>query len=93
MRTSGRNSSSARQKIPARKTPAVPYGEEYSTKVDLAADPVIPYMSSEALQKLITKRREEMVDAAKKMEFIEAARLRDEILAMEERLAKMISEA
>ncbi len=93
VRTSGRNSSSARQKIPARKTPAVPYGEEYSTKVDLAADPVIPYMSSEALQKLITKRREEMVDAAKKMEFIEAARLRDEILAMEERLAKMISEA
>lgn len=93
VRTSGRNSSSPRQKIPAKKTPAVPYGEEYSTKVDLAADPVIPYMSSEALQKLITKRREEMVDAAKKMEFIEAARLRDEILAMEERLAKMISEA
>ena len=50
-------------------------------------------MSSEALQKLITKRREEMVDAAKKMEFIEAARLRDEILALEERLSKLTQDA
>lgn len=68
------------------------YGEEFSTKVNLAADPVIPYLSAEALQKLITKRRVEMVDAAKKMDFIEAARLRDEVLAMEEKLAGMTSD-
>ncbi|MDE6485042.1 MAG: excinuclease ABC subunit UvrB [Duncaniella sp.] len=61
----------------------VPYEQEYSTKVDLAADPVIGYMGADELQRLITKRRTEMVDAAKRMDFIEAARLRDEIVKME----------
>ncbi len=94
VKTSGRNSTAPKQKLPAKKkTEAVPYASEYSTGVNLAADPVIPYMSADALQKLITKRREEMVDAAKKMEFIEAARLRDEILAMEERLSKLVKES
>ena len=73
------------------KAKSVPYAEEYSTKVNLAADPVIPYLSADALQKLITKRRLEMVEAAKRMDFIEAARLRDEVLAMEEKLASMPS--
>ncbi len=67
-----------------KKPQPIPYAEEYSTKVNLAADPVIPYLSPEALQKLITSKRVEMVEAAKRMDFIEAARLRDEILAMEE---------
>lgn len=67
----------------------VPYASEYSTKVDLAADPVMSYLSADALQKLISKRRSEMVECARKMEFIEAARLHDEILAMEEKLAGM----
>lgn len=49
----------------------------------------MPYLSADALQKLITKRRLEMVDAAKRMDFIEAARLRDEVLAMEDQLSKM----
>ncbi|MDE5829047.1 MAG: excinuclease ABC subunit UvrB [Duncaniella sp.] len=62
----------------------VPYEQEYSTKVDLAADPVVGYMGAEELQSLITKRRTEMIDAAKRMDFIEAARLRDEIMKMEE---------
>ncbi|MBD5354119.1 MAG: excinuclease ABC subunit UvrB [Bacteroides sp.] len=79
------------QKTGRAKTP-VPYAEEYGTKVNLAADPVMPYLSADALQKLITKRRLEMVDAAKRMDFIEAARLRDEILAMEEQLAGMSTE-
>lgn len=75
------------QKSP-RQAKAIPYAEEYSTKVNLAADPVMPYLSADALQKLITKRRLEMVDAAKRMDFIEAARLRDEVLAMEDQLSK-----
>lgn len=70
-----------------KKAQKIPYAEEYTTKVNLAADPVIPYMSAESLQKLITSRRMDMVEAAKRMDFIEAARLRDEILAMEERLS------
>jgi len=67
-----------------KKQQPIPYAEEYSTKVNLAADPVIPYLTPDALQKLITKRRVEMVEAAKRMDFIEAARLRDEVLAMEQ---------
>lgn len=71
---------------------SIPYAEEYSTKVNLAADPVIPYLNADALQKLITTKRLEMVEAARRMDFIDAARLRDEVLAMEERLAKMSAE-
>lgn len=64
----------------------VMYENEYTTKVDIAADPVIPYMSAEELERTITRRRMEMVDAAKRMEFMEAARLRDEVLKLEELL-------
>ncbi len=92
VRTSGRGGGSQSQKVRVRK-PAVPYAEEYSTKVDIAADPVMPYLSADAIQKLITKRRVEMVEAARKMEFVEAARLRDEVLAMEEQLSKLTSES
>lgn len=60
------------------------YAEEYSTRVNVAADPVMSYFNAEQLQKIITQKRTEMVEAAKKMEFIEAARLRDEVLKLEE---------
>ena len=62
------------------------YDSEYSNSVNIAADPVIPYMSADELQRSITKRRTEMVEAAKRMEFMEADRLRDEVLKMEELL-------
>ena len=65
-----------------------PYYEEFSTKVDIAADPVIPYMSTDELQRSINMTRLEMLEAAKKMEFMEAARLRDELLKMEKILAE-----
>lgn len=65
----------------------IPYASEYTTQVDIAADPVIPYMSYDELQRHINRSRSEMVAAAKRMEFMEAARLRDEILKME-RLAE-----
>ncbi|MDE5983268.1 MAG: UvrB/UvrC motif-containing protein, partial [Duncaniella sp.] len=66
------------------KNTAIPYAEEYSTRVNVAADPVMSYFNAEQLQKIITQKRTEMVEAAKKMEFIEAARLRDEVLKLEE---------
>ncbi len=68
---------------------SIPYGNEYTTTVDIAADPVIPYMNKDELQRSINRMRLQMLDAAKKMEFIEAARLRDEILKMEGRLAEL----
>ena len=60
------------------------YEAEYKTSVDIAADPVIAYMSCDELQRCITRKRTEMLDAAKRMEFMEAARLRDEVLKLEE---------
>lgn len=62
------------------------YENEFSTSVNIAADPVIPYMTPAELERAITSRRVEMVEAAKRMEFMEAARLRDEILKMEDYL-------
>lgn len=65
------------------------YGEEFSTSVDIAADPVVPYMNKEELTRSVNRLREEMLTAAKNMEFIEAARLRDEVIKLEARLETM----
>lgn len=54
--------------------------------VDLAADPVVSYMSIEALEKTIEKTRKQMKIASKELDFIEAARLRDEMFAFEKLL-------
>ncbi len=48
-------------------------------KIDVAADPVVRYMSREQLEKAIDKTRKAMEKAAAALDFIEAARLRDEI--------------
>ncbi len=56
-------------------------------KIDVAADPVIRYMSKEQLEKAIARSRKAMEKAAAALDFIEAARLRDEIQGMQ-RLAK-----
>ncbi len=46
-------------------------------------------MSASEMQRSITRMRSQMVAAAKNMEFMEAARLRDEIVKMEELLKKL----
>ena len=67
----------------------LPYAQEYQpAQANIAADPVLPYMSDKDLEAHIEKQRAAMRKAAKNMEFIEAARLRDEILKLEEMLAK-----
>ena len=75
-----------------RKPEALMYESEYTHNVDIAADPVISYMNSESLQLTITQLRTQMVEAAKNMEFIEAARLRDEIIKLENRLKALENE-
>jgi excinuclease ABC subunit B len=67
----------------------MPYIQEYSHKVNIAADPVVPYMNREEMQRSIARLRTEMVAAAKNMDFMEAARMRDEILQMEAHLEKL----
>ena len=49
-----------------------------------AADPIVQYMSKEQLQKSINRTRKLMQDAAKKLDFIEAAQYRDELLRLED---------
>jgi excinuclease ABC subunit B len=56
--------------------------------IDIAADPVIKYMSKEQIQKSISKTRREMEKAAKELDFIQAAKFRDEIYALEAMLDK-----
>ncbi len=51
---------------------------------DVAADPVVKYMSTEALKKTIEKTKKEMQKAAKELDFISAAQYRDEIKRLEE---------
>jgi excinuclease ABC subunit B len=57
-------------------------------EVTLAADPVVAYLSKEDLQKMADRTRKSMEKAAKELEFMEAAKLRDEYNA----LLKMIVE-
>jgi len=49
----------------------------------LAADPVVQYMNKEQLEKSIKYKRKQMQAAAKELDFMEAARLRDELFALE----------
>jgi excinuclease ABC subunit B len=57
------------------------YAENES--ISYAADPVTQYMSAEELRKQIGKVKSAMLRAAKEMDFIEAARLRDEMYGLE----------
>ena len=52
----------------------------------LAADPVVAYMNSNQLEKSIAQVKAAMEKAARKMEFMEAARLRDEMFALQKQL-------
>jgi len=51
---------------------------------NLAADPVVQYMSVPALEKAIAKLKKDMEAAAKELDFYEAARLRDEMFRYQE---------
>jgi excinuclease ABC subunit B len=61
-----------------------PYREP--EKIDIAADPVVKYMNREALEKAIEKSRLSMEKAASELNFIEAARYRDEMYAYQKLL-------
>lgn len=59
------------------------YGKE-SPEVSIAADPIVEYMSRPQLEKSIERTRKLMTEAAKRLDFIEAAQYRDELLKLEE---------
>jgi excinuclease ABC subunit B len=66
------------------KPEAKPYIE--NEEVSLAADPVVQYMTKDQLEKAIEKTKKSMEKAAKELDFIEAARLRDEMYELKKQL-------
>ena len=52
----------------------------------IAADPVVQYMAKPQLEKLIAETQRKMEAAAKDLDFLEAARYRDELLQLREKL-------
>lgn len=73
--------------IQGEKTTASPKAyAEAPQEIQTAADPIIEYMSKEQLQRSINRTRKLMQEAAKKLNFIEAAQYRDELLKLEDLL-------
>jgi len=64
---------------------ARPYIE--SQTISMVAEPVIKYMTRPALEKTIEQTKRNMQKAAKELDFVEAARLRDEMFELEKLLA------
>jgi excinuclease ABC subunit B len=56
--------------------------------LDIAADPIVKYMDKMALEKAIQRTKSSMEKTAKDLDFKEAARLRDEMFALQELLKK-----
>ena len=59
-------------------------------KTDIAADPVVQYMNKEAILKAIENTKAKMEKAASELDFIQAAKYRDEMQALQELLDKKI---
>lgn len=59
---------------------------ETDAEPSLAADPVITFMSREQLENLLAETERKMKEAAKELDFITAARYRDEMMALRKRL-------
>jgi len=75
-----------RQIIGQKKTEDISDYNTAEIETRLAADPVIKYMDTKALEKAIKNTKKQMEAAASKLDFVEAARLRDEMYALEKLL-------
>lgn len=72
----------------SKKNPKI-YAEPMPGEASLVADPVVQYLSTEKLEKLIQQTQKGMEKAAKELNFMEAARLRDEWMAQKKRLEEL----
>ncbi|MEZ0608106.1 excinuclease ABC subunit UvrB [Fibrella sp. WM1] len=57
-------------------------------EIRIAADPVVQYMGKSDLERLVKETQSRMERAAKDLDFIEAARLRDELFQLRDKLKK-----
>lgn len=72
-------------------TPSRPQLEDAyfeNEKTSVAADPVVQYMSKEQLEKAIKKTKQQMERVVKELDFVEAARLRDEMFELQRLLGE-----
>ena len=67
-----------------KKNPTKPKAYVEKESITMAADPIVQYMTKQQLEKAINQARKEMQDAAKKLDFMQAAAFRDELLKLEE---------
>ncbi|MDE6160085.1 MAG: excinuclease ABC subunit UvrB [Muribaculaceae bacterium] len=89
-RTQAKGSARERSRRKEATAASIPYAGEYGLQTDsVAADPVVAYMGRDELERHINLTRKDMLQAAKDMDFIEAARLRDAVIKMEQRLEQM----
>ena len=68
--------------LDVRKKAPQPYVED--DVIQVAADPVIEMMTKPQLEKAIAEAKKKMLAAAKDMDFLEAARLRDEMFSLQQ---------
>jgi excinuclease ABC subunit B len=69
------------------------YVENEDKAAALAAEPIIAYMDETALEKLVAQTQKMMEKAARELDFMEAARLRDELAALKAKLEGMRANA
>jgi excinuclease ABC subunit B len=61
----------------------------YVEPTTIVADPIVQYMNRPQLEKAIEHTKKQMTDAAKKLDFLEAAQYRDELFKLQDRLSTM----
>ncbi|MFM7629541.1 MAG: excinuclease ABC subunit UvrB [Algoriphagus sp.] len=76
-------------KVAEAKKNAKIYAEPVVYQADVAADPLVQYLSKEKLAKLVQQTQQAMEKAAKELNFMEAARLRDEWQGLKKRLEEL----
>ncbi|MCY7356542.1 MAG: UvrB/UvrC motif-containing protein, partial [Rudanella sp.] len=57
-------------------------------QIRIAADPIVQYMGKGDLEKMVRETQNRMEKAAKELDFVEAARLRDELFQLRDKLKK-----
>ena len=69
--------------------PSNPYALQTETTTSIAAEEQEQYSTIPQLEKAVAATKKSMEKAAKEMDFMEAARLRDLMFSMKEQLEKM----
>ncbi len=62
------------------------YVDVFEKEVDVAADPIMEYMTQDQLLRLIEETERKMKNAAKELDFISAAQFRDELFALRKKV-------